>query len=84
MQVFLGSSLLTFDGTIVEAFGATANSNGRLHRSALDRVEVGETRKEGYLQLHTIWRTSPVMVMFPKDQKPSAEQFAAQVNQATG
>jgi hypothetical protein len=84
MQLFLGSSMLTFDGTVVESFGATANSNGRVHRAALDRIEVGETRKEGYLQFLTIWQTSPVMVMFPKDQKASAEQFAAHVNQATG
>jgi hypothetical protein len=82
MDVFLGTSLVTFDGAVVEAFGATANSNGRLHIAALDRIEVNETRKEGYLQFHTIWRTSPVMVMFPKDQRPAAEQFAAQVNHA--
>ncbi len=75
--------MLTFDGSVVESFGATANSNGRVHRAALDRIEVGETRKEGYLQFHTIWRTSPVMVMFSKDQKASAERFAAHVNQAT-
>jgi hypothetical protein len=80
MQAFLGSSLLTFDGSVVEAFGATANSNGRVHRAALDRIEVGETRKEGFLQIHTIWRTSPVLVMFPKDQSRAAEAFAAQVN----
>lgn len=83
MQLLLGTSLVTFDGTVVEAFGATANSNGRVHIAALDCVEVKENRKEAYLQFHTIWRTSPVIVMFPKDQRQAAEQFAAQVNQAT-
>jgi hypothetical protein len=82
MHVFLGSSLLTFDGSVVEAFGSTANSNGRMHRAALDRIEVGETRKEGFLQIHTIWGSGQLMVMFPKNQKPAAEQFAAEVNRS--
>lgn len=82
VELFLGSSLITFDGTVVEAFGTRATSVGRVHLLALDHIEVGETRKDAFLQLHTIWRTSPVVIMFPKEQRSGAEEFASAVHRA--
>ena len=57
MELFLGSTLVTFDGTILEAFDITATAHGRQHPSTLDRVEVKKTRKEGDLHVRTIWET---------------------------
>ena len=80
--MFLGESFLTFDGQVVESFGTTESANGRVHLAVLHHVEVGESRRGGYLQLHTVWGGSPVLVAFPPEQRPAAEWFAAQVDQA--
>lgn len=82
MELFLGTTLVTFDGTILEAFGVAATANGRQHILTLDRVEVKETRKEGYLHVRTIWGTYPLLVKFPEDEAARALQFAAEVNRA--
>jgi hypothetical protein len=80
--MFLGEAFLTFDGAVVESFGLTESANGRVHLAVLRQVEVGESRRGGHLQLHTVWGGSPVLVPFPPEQKQAAQWFADQVEQA--
>lgn len=84
MELFLGEALLTFDGRVVEAFGSRATANGRVHLAMLDRLEIGETRKDAYLQAHTVWGGAPLLVPFPKEQVVMAQQFVADVENARG
>ena len=82
VHTFLGDALLTFDGAVVEAFGARENANGRVHVAMIDRIEVATTRREAYLQVFTVWRTSPLLVTFPQEQQAQAQEFVAAVEAA--
>lgn len=82
MEAFLGESLVSFDGRIVEGFGPRAHTRGRMHISTLDAVSLEVRGNSGYLLFRVVWRTEQLLFPFPLEQLPLAEALAAEVQQA--
>lgn len=80
MELLIGQALLTFDGAVVEGFGVSSTSVGRLHVAVLDRVEISAKKRGGAaIEFFTIWGGCKLRVDFPSEMEPQVEHFAIEV-----
>lgn len=79
MELHLGKAFMTFDGAVVESFGAGSTENGRIHVAVIDRVDVEETRRGHHIRFFSIWGGSPLLISFRAELRPQVEHFADEV-----